>query len=277
MRISSILALSLLATSASAADFSITSFSGATPIIAVTGILLDGDDVKFAAFANSLSNGVVELSSPGGKVLPALNIGEIINRKGFITYVPANNTCASACSLIWVAGKPRMASPKARIGFHAVFTDVGGVPTEKGQGNAIVGAYLSKLGFSYEAISFATAASPNEMKWLTAIDANHYGITYTPMDAVSTMATADVPLGVAFASPKPLLAQPMPVVANVAIPGSTPPTSVLHMASKRVVAQASPPKTLQDQAFAWLFGDNTPPAPAPRKRRIAAPVQTPEE
>jgi hypothetical protein len=62
----------------------------------------------------------------------------------------------------------------ARIGFHAAYNDDTG--QEAGMANAVVGAYLTKIGLPYEAVMSATVASPNDMRWLTAADAKRIGI-----------------------------------------------------------------------------------------------------
>ena len=47
------------------------------------------------------------------------------------------------------------------------------------QANALIGAYLSKLGLSYDAIGYMTDAPPDDMRWLTPVDAAKYHITYS--------------------------------------------------------------------------------------------------
>src|SRR5262245_60283250 len=44
---------------------------------------------------------IVTLVSYGGKVNPALQIGDRIRKRGMSTFVPGDRTCASACALIW--------------------------------------------------------------------------------------------------------------------------------------------------------------------------------
>jgi hypothetical protein len=75
-----------------------------------------------------------------------------------------------------VAGAKRLLAPTAKIGFHAAYDTRTGI--EKGQGNAVVGAYLNSLGFGLEAILYATQAGPQGMTWLSQDDADRLGITY---------------------------------------------------------------------------------------------------
>jgi hypothetical protein len=83
-------------------------------------------------------------------------------------------TCASACALIWLAGARRYVWDTAKIGFHGAFDAV--TMEGSGPGNAIVGAYLNKLGLSYQAIVYMTAASPTDMRWLHSDDAKRWGV-----------------------------------------------------------------------------------------------------
>jgi hypothetical protein len=118
----------------------------------------------------------VHLESPGGALIPALQIGEYVRLKGWSTFVP--DECYSACASIWLAGVPRTMPPQARIGFHAA--SVNG--EEKGRGNALVGAYMTRLGLGYGAIGWATDASPADLALLTPSKAKELGIDLTVLE-----------------------------------------------------------------------------------------------
>lgn len=60
----------------------------------------------------------VSLNSPGGRVFPALEIARTINASGLMTSVPSGEECYSACALIFLAGKERVAHGK--LGVHQV-------------------------------------------------------------------------------------------------------------------------------------------------------------
>jgi hypothetical protein len=64
----------------------------------------------------------VALDSPGGSVADALAIGRLIRTKGFSTSVAAGALCASSCPLVLAGGKLRIASAKAAIGVHQVYS-----------------------------------------------------------------------------------------------------------------------------------------------------------
>lgn len=58
----------------------------------------------------------VVLNSSGGRILAAHRIASLIRKKGLNTEV--DGTCASACTLIFLAGSDRFLWPRSRLGFH---------------------------------------------------------------------------------------------------------------------------------------------------------------
>jgi len=149
---------------------------GVTHGIIISGKILPGDRQKFADLALSTDKAVVILSSEGGNVWDALEIGRAIRIKGFPTYVMSDHVCASACALIWLAGIPRKMSAAAKIGFHAVYKDIAGTAEVSSSGNAIVGSYLHSLGLSEAAIFAITSAAPDKMEWLSPAEFSKIGI-----------------------------------------------------------------------------------------------------
>src|ERR1700722_12369788 len=69
-----------------------------------------------ATLASAPGVRTVRLDSPGGYLQPALQAAEIIRARGLDTYVP--RLCASACTVVFLAGKDRFLGPDARLGFH---------------------------------------------------------------------------------------------------------------------------------------------------------------
>lgn len=121
------------------------------------GKIEPGDELKFAEKAGLASNGHVTLESPGGNLYAAVQIGEMISKRFTTT---AGEYCYSSCALIWLAGKHRFVLENSKVGFHAAYYDDGKVTAP---GNAMIGAYASKLGLSYAAIHYITSAMPEAM------------------------------------------------------------------------------------------------------------------
>jgi hypothetical protein len=157
-----------------AADISVSMPDNGAAKVVVHGDLIDSDITEFKSKTGPVSNAVVWLQSDGGSVVAGIEIGEIIRLKGFATFVPDRARCASACALAWLGGSPRYMAAGARIGFHAAYNASSG--QETGVGNAIIGAYLTRIGLPYSAVIYITQASPNSMTWMSSADAKRQGI-----------------------------------------------------------------------------------------------------
>ncbi|MGZ8273081.1 MAG: hypothetical protein ACXWUM_04140 [Burkholderiaceae bacterium] len=58
----------------------------------------------------------VRLTSPGGRVVEARDLADTIRERGLTTIAAGN--CASACTVIFMAGRDRLLGPAGNIGFH---------------------------------------------------------------------------------------------------------------------------------------------------------------
>lgn len=149
---------------------------GEIDVITIKGQFIAGDEDKFKGLALTTKQAMVVLDSPGGRLAPALEIGKIVRIKGYSTLV-RDVECSSGCAMIWLAGEPRVMNNAAMIGFHAVsIKDEKGTRNATASGNARVGAYLATMGFSEKVVMFATAAGPDEMRWLKKSTADHLGL-----------------------------------------------------------------------------------------------------
>lgn len=153
----------------------------ATPagdVISLSGPINRADVASFEKLADRYANATVVLNSEGGLLMPALEIGKIIRARGYTTAVAAKNTCASSCALIWLAGKTRALHRDGRVGFHASYLDRVGRPEESGVANALIGGFLSRLGYPERTIVFATTAPPRQIVWLSDANKGLAGIQY---------------------------------------------------------------------------------------------------
>ena len=154
----------------------------AIPLLLIRGEIMEGDELRFSEISAPFKNAAVLLESPGGNLFAGLEIGKIIQARGYNTGVAPEMACASACALAWLAGSTRYMAPNSLIGFHAAYLDDGFEVRESGLGNALIGGYIVELGFSTSTIVFATSARPNEMQWLTVPLAREFGIAVTVFD-----------------------------------------------------------------------------------------------
>jgi len=173
------LAFALLAVPANAADIHRRSDGW----IVVQGPFVQSDGPRFRALLSTFEGSTtVVLESDGGSAGAAIGIGEAIKQRGFATLVERGKTCVSACAFAWLAGKPRIMDPDARLGFHGVYIMENGKPVTSGAANAVMGAYLGSLGLPASAIYFVTDAKPDGMAWLTQEKASALGFDVFVLD-----------------------------------------------------------------------------------------------
>lgn len=181
-------------------------------LITIVGEIKSGDDEKFRKIAAEYSDASVLLDSEGGMIGPAIDIGRTIKLRGYTTAIYKTDSCASACALIWVAGSKRVVFEGGQVGFHASYLNTDGTKLETGVGNALVGHYLSQLGFGEKTVVFATLAPPDKILWLNDKTASMSGIEFTtiPDDKkrsppkVADGQSAPPPITVAVAPPPPI-------------------------------------------------------------------------
>ena len=156
-------------------------------IVRVNGAIEKRDDQKFIDLVARLPLlfVIVIFNSPGGELSSALAIGHEIKIRGLSTAVEAGAVCASACALAWLAGDTRYMEASSKIGFHAAYVRQGQTEVEKGEANAVVGAYLNQLGLSSDAIRYITRAPPSGVQWLSIRHSMTLGINVTIPSEVS--------------------------------------------------------------------------------------------
>jgi hypothetical protein len=165
------------------ANISVSDLGPNNPVaVLVVGDLLPSDGDQFRSKVGGLRKAVVIFQSDGGTALTGIDIGETIRLKNFATLVPSQVRCASACALAWLGGAPRIMAADAQVGFHAAYVVRGGQALETGQGNALVGAYLNRIGLPYSAVVYITRSAPTSMTWLNAADATQHGIEVALLD-----------------------------------------------------------------------------------------------
>lgn len=149
---------------------------GKVPAIGIGGKIEAGDEITFHELANLKPNALVVLTSPGGLVEPALTIGLEIRARGLQTLVPAGTSCASACSLIWLAGTKRMLGARAQVGFHAVsISRDGKVRVETHAFDPKLMHYLLALGYTGDATATIVNTPSAGIRWLDRIELNSNG------------------------------------------------------------------------------------------------------
>jgi hypothetical protein len=188
--------LALCAPAARAADITVTGGSDGIAVITITGKIVIQDIETFRSRSASSPHAIVVFDSPGGAAMTGIGIGKLIRAKKYRTFVKHDTMCASACALAWLGGVQRAISARGSVGFHAMYD--ADTKLESGWANALVGAYLSKLGLSDNAIFYITHEGPTSMQWLRADDATKLGIdavtiSCDPERCSATPTTTNIP------------------------------------------------------------------------------------
>ena len=136
--------------------------------------------------------------------MAGIQIGETIRLKGFQTLVPAGARCASACAMAWLGGTQRFLGPGAQIGLHSASNSKSGQSSNTA--NALLGAYLNRVGLPYSAVAYITQTAPQSITWLGIADAKRLGIEVTALDSAAKVpdAPAQIPARTAPVSPAAL-------------------------------------------------------------------------
>ncbi|UOM34278.1 hypothetical protein [Acuticoccus sp. I52.16.1] len=170
--------LGLTIGAAQAAEIRVVLGEGDRPHVVIAGEIALGDADRFRNAVRDLPPAIVDLDGPGGKLLDALAIGDQVREREDLTSVASGAHCTSACALIWIAGVERVWQDGGSIGFHAAAAREGDVVRMTASGNAIVGAYLTRLGYPLSVVVMATEADHTSMAYLTADLAARSGLTY---------------------------------------------------------------------------------------------------
>ncbi len=104
------------------------------------------------------------------------------------------------------------------IGFHAAYNVQEDRKVESGVANALLGAYLSRIGLPDRAVIYITKASPSSMTWLDLEHARAVGIDATPLDDSPNNAPQEAPRPRVAGPPGPgsVTAKPRPAVPQFA-------------------------------------------------------------
>jgi hypothetical protein len=145
------------------------------PRIFAEGPIDENAATRFASFFALNSSSLphkkqISLHSPGGNVLAAIQLGTLIRRLGLDTELVDGQTCASACSLVFMGGVERSFWTGSRLGVHQFSS--GGLIDEGGaqQLSTAISTYAANLGIDRRVMDIASLVPPRSMYWLTATE-----------------------------------------------------------------------------------------------------------
>jgi hypothetical protein len=118
----------------------------------------------------------IRLNSPGGNILEAVGIADLLRRAKMAAAVLSGSTCASACFIILAAGNEKYAHYTAAIGVHGASDSAGQETTESGAATISMARILRELGVPAGIIGKMVVTPPSDMVWLTPDDLHSMGV-----------------------------------------------------------------------------------------------------
>ena len=128
--------------------------------------------------------GFVYFNSYGGDLLAAMELGALIRERGFSTRIgtsngprtnPSPGHCESACPFAFAGGVFRLMDGASKMGVHQFFKAsgvAGATDIATGQiTSTLLANHLSNLGIDLRLLEVASKAGPDEMNYLTPLDA----------------------------------------------------------------------------------------------------------
>lgn len=150
------------------------------------------------------------LKGPGGNLDAGYLVADLVLQHELDITIPSNTECASACSLIFVAGKKRTMEEGSKLGFHLPFVDLsefgavedfcsvksldvqsyGRFVSERAVARCLAATYqlglkdirklqkiLTRDGIDEQVLDIIINTSSDEMTWLDAEGAKRFGLT----------------------------------------------------------------------------------------------------
>jgi len=199
-----------------AMEFAQKPLSDGSAFLVATGAIQTGDDEKLHSFVTAMPKSLklvgIVLNSRGGNLAEGLCLASTIHNSALTTAVASEGLCASACFLMFAAGKHRLASASARIGVHSASSLEGEDSFGAQASTTLMARTAAAYGVPASVIGRMVTTLPNDMAWLTAAEQQEMGIEIVPIaQAAYQPGSSLVPGG---SAPTPTLAADTPTPAE---------------------------------------------------------------
>ena len=175
-------ALLLIPTASSGMDFSKQVVAQGTVLYASGPIKL-GDDQRLHEFVAGLPRSTkvigMAMSSQGGNLLEGLRMGRTVRSSGLFTLVPESSVCASACFLMFAAGRTKFVGEAARIGVHSA-TSGAGEDTMSQAATVMMAREASQYGVPSAVVGHMVTTLATGISWLTTDELKEMGVQFLP-------------------------------------------------------------------------------------------------
>ncbi|WP_144433423.1 hypothetical protein [Alcaligenes faecalis] len=163
-----------------AMNFSVVTLRG-EPAIIGQGEIVEGDAARLKAVLtlnamNSYGYFALVLDSPGGSVLDAFEIAQVMDEYYVNTYIRPGDECVSACAaIVFIAGREHVAVSGSYLGFHGCFNtrDL----SINSMCNEVIAEHAVAHGTAYGAVmAFIENIPATQVVWVSGDDADCWGI-----------------------------------------------------------------------------------------------------
>ena len=143
-------------------------------MILITGPIDASTATKFKSLLTNDIN-TVAISSPGGEIISAIDIANEIYQQGIDTFIPSEGGCFSGCTIIFQAGKRRIAYENSMLMYHSAKLKLpNGDNQVSAYGTSIYWAYLMMFDINPSIIYMMENMETDYL--ITAINSKKYNI-----------------------------------------------------------------------------------------------------
>jgi hypothetical protein len=163
------LAVSLIAMPSAGMEISRVASCDGGDVLKLRGDIKRGDYVKFRSqFDGQRRIAGLDLDSPGGLLNEGVRIALLTRHKRLSTFVAKQ--CDSVCAFIFLLGRKRYVSARAKIGVHAVGNDYGSEDNGTIRDTVSFARLSAKLGIPSSAIGKMVTTPPGKITFLDQAD-----------------------------------------------------------------------------------------------------------
>lgn len=173
---------------AEAMTFSTVTRADGLRIVLAEGSVGDGDAERLRVALRSADRDhagfkVMALDSPGGAIVEAFAMVDVMDREKVATVVRPGATCASACAqVLFLSGGHRTIEGDGRLGLHACHTAAD--RRRSVACNELIAQNAMARGTPYGSIMvFLHLTGPTQMRWVGREEAHYLGFTRKPPEA----------------------------------------------------------------------------------------------
>ena len=175
----------LAATGAHAMSFALELDDAGRKVVAARGVIEPGDAERLrkalqAADRDAHGHRLLLLDSPGGTVVDAFALADVVEAEKVATAVRRGRSCASACAMIvFAAGAVRIVEPGGRLGVHTCYDRTTG--SRVTSCNEAIAKAGEKHGVPFIAtFTLMQLTAPGSVRWLDAETAACWRLSNDP-------------------------------------------------------------------------------------------------